>query len=328
MEGGRRDPPFLLPPPAPALGGSHPGRDAAAAAAAPPSAKAAASSRAGERKRNPRARPCCWPGRRPLRRSNASWVQPRRSLGLDSRRREGPLPPGPRGAGAASFSSSRSPLLPPGGRRCPAHSHAHREEPRPRRPQSCRRAHGPRLPAPREQAAGGGLTCRSGLGEEERSSREGRCPYPSLSPPPRSVRRRRLAREDGCLSPPPAAPPRAPSRGGPGRRPPAPPPAVAGLGWVRPPDRSPGSWKPPSRPGPSWAEGGGSGGAFSRIYRTKPELELSMAGRAGSHLGPPREPGGSLNCARLGALKKKKKNQRTVKLFSRDGEKIPILNTI
>lgn len=38
------------------------------------------------------------------------------------------------------------PLLPPGGRRLPAHPQAPLEEPRPWRPQSCRRAHGPRLP--------------------------------------------------------------------------------------------------------------------------------------------------------------------------------------
>ncbi|XP_053751298.1 translation initiation factor IF-2-like [Panthera pardus] len=280
--GGRTPRPSL---PAPAAGsaarGSRPGRDAAAADAAPPSAKAAASARADERKRNPRASPCCRAGGRPLRGLNASWAQHRRSLDLDSRRREGPLPPWPRGADATSFSPSRSPLLPPGGRRCLAHSHAHREEPRPRRPQSCRRAHGPRLPAPRERTAGGGgggRTGPAGPGEEGQGSREGRRRGPCPSPSPRLVRKRRLVREDGCLSRPPAAPPHAPSPGGRRRRPPR--LAGLGLGSSRRVGQTAASaaGKPLPHPGPPGFEAGGSGGAFSRIHRRNRELELSTTG--------------------------------------------------
>lgn len=153
MEDGRRrtrsdrghDPRFL---PAAAGSGLHgPTRagDAAAAAAASSPANTVAIVGAGKGIEVLKRVTAAGLGGCLLRRSNALWAQPRRSSGLVSRRREGPLPPWPPGAKATSFSWSAFPLLPPGGRRRHAHSHTHHGEPRPRRLQSCRRAYGPRL---------------------------------------------------------------------------------------------------------------------------------------------------------------------------------------
>lgn len=226
---------------------------------------------AGKRNRDPKASPGRRPQGRLPHRKNASWAQPRRSLGLRRRRLAGPLPPGPPCAEAASFSpdplSAAAPRRPPATDTL-AHAPGGAAPPEAAKLPARSRPAAPRHLGSELRAAAAGAAAR-GSARRGRARGRGRLgsAFPSPpSPPPGAVRKRRA--RPGRWTPLVAnhSPALRVEPGGRGQRP-----------QLLPELRSPSSWETPPDPAVClWPRVSAVVGLFSVYSGEIQTLDVSM----------------------------------------------------